>query len=234
MAELNGLLVIDKPQGVTSMDVVRVVRRTAGGVKTGHAGTLDPLATGVVICCIGRATKQVDSLMGLTKVYETCVDLSAFTSTDDREGPLEPVTVQDPPSEIRIRSVLPRFIGEIQQVPPTYSAVHVRGKRAYQLARRGQSVDIPPRSVRIDSIELITYDWPNATLRVTCGKGTYIRSIARDLGLALGTGGHAASLRRTAVGPFAAEQAILLDRVPNPVTQSDLRVWQHDDGTPER
>ena len=226
---LAGLIVVDKPVGVTSMDVVRRVRRAAGHrgrkhwVKAGHAGTLDPLASGVVLVCLGRATRQVGRLMDLGKVYEGVVDLSAFTATDDREGEPQPVAVDHPPSEGYIREVLDDFLGVIPQRPPAYSAIHIDGQRAYRLARRGEAVDLPTRPVRIDAIDPLRYAWPLLTLRIACGKGTYIRSLARDLGTRLGTGGHLASLRRTAVGPYTVDHAVTLDRFERPLVQGDLR-----------
>ncbi len=232
--DMHGLLVVDKPLGWSSMDVVRRVRRAIAlglaqrvalhRIKVGHAGTLDPLATGVVVCCVGRATRQVETLMGTAKVYEAQVDLSAFTATDDREGTLEPVTPPGglPPDEGTIDEALARFVGEIQQRPPAFSAVHVRGQRAYKLARRGVTVDLGLRIVRIDAIERLGYAWPMLSLRITCGKGTYIRSLARDLGVALGTGGHLAALRRTAVGRFTLAMAIDERRLALPITQGDL------------
>ena len=219
---MHGLLVVDKPLGWSSMDVVRRVRRAAGGVKTGHAGTLDPLATGIVVCCLGRATRCVEQLMGLVKIYEADVDLSAFTTTDDREGPREEVAVEAPPDEQVVRDALPGFIGHVEQVPPAFSAVHVDGERAYKRARKGQSVEIKPRTVRIDAIELLSYAWPHAVMRVTCGRGTYIRSLARDLGRALGTGGHLATLRRTAIGPYDLSAAVDEIRLTDPIAQNDL------------
>ena len=222
VTDLHGLLVVDKPLGLSSMDVVRRVRRAAGHCKTGHAGTLDPLATGVVICCLGKATKLIDRLMGLTKVYESEVDLSAFTTTDDREGEREELTVACPPSEAKLREVLATFVGEIEQRPPMFSAIHVEGQRAYKLARRGEEVELPSRPVRIDAIELLRYDWPIAAIRVICGKGTYIRSLARDIGKALGSGGHLASLRRTAVGDYTLATAVDDARLNDPITAADL------------
>ena len=219
---LTGLLVVDKPLGWSSMDIVRRLRRVTGGAKAGHAGTLDPLATGVVVCCLGKATKIIDSLMGLTKVYEAGVDFSAFTTTDDREGPREEVNITSPPTLDDLQQVLPRFIGEIDQKPPAFSALHIDGQRAYKLARRGEVVDIPSRKVRIDAIEILSYTWPIAELRITCGKGTYIRSLARDIGTALQTGGHLASLRRTAVGPYTLENTFDEARLELPVGESDL------------
>lgn len=200
------------------MDVVRRVRHLAGNCKTGHAGTLDPLATGVLICCLGRATRHVDRLMGLTKIYETMVDLSAFTNTDDAEGPREPMNVPQPPELQTVRAALDHLTGEIQQVPPAYSAIKVGGKRAYKLARQGEQFDLPARTVRIDSIEILSYEWPHLRLRIACGKGTYIRSLARQIGQILHTGGHLTQLRRTAIGPYTAEQATPLDRLPAPIT----------------
>ena len=204
------------------MAVVRYVRRAAGGVKTGHAGTLDPLATGVVVCCLGRATKSVEKLMGLPKVYEAEVDFSAVSNTDDLEGELATVPVAHPPDEQALRDALGGFIGEVQQVPPAFSAVHVNGRRAYKLARQGEEVKLEPRTVRIDEIELRSYHWPVASVRITCGRGTYIRSLARDLGTALGVGGYLKLLRRTAVGPYDLSMAADKERLSLPITQSDL------------
>lgn len=219
---MSGLLVVDKPLGWSSMDVVRKVRHAAGFVKTGHGGTLDPLATGVVICCIGSATKAVETLMGMPKVYDAKIDLSAFTKTDDAEADREEVEVATPPSEAQVRAALDTFLGEIQQVPPQYSAVHVDGKRAYKLARKGEAVELEPRTVRIDAIELLDYAWPHVHVRVTCGKGVYLRSLARDLGTVLGTGGYLTGLRRTAVGPYTVEEAVTAGRLLEPIGQFDL------------
>ena len=212
--DLHGLLVVDKPLGMSSMDVVRRVRRKAGHAKTGHAGTLDPLATGVLVVCMGKATKAVDRLMGMTKVYETVIDLSAFTNTDDAEGEREEVAVSDPPSEAQVLEVLAGLTGEVEQVPPAYSAIKVGGQRAYKLARKGDEVVMPSRIVRIDAIELVRYDWPELEVVVTCGKGTYIRSLARQIGTALGAGGYLTALRRTAIGPYRIDRAVTLDDLP--------------------
>jgi len=205
----HGVLVVDKPVGVSSADVVRAVRFGAGDCKTGHAGTLDPLASGVLVCCLGDATKLSERLMKGQKVYEAEVDLSAFTTTDDREGQRSEIAVaeEDRPTLDALHEAVGRFVGVIEQTPPAYSAAHVGGRRAYAIARQGGDVKLEPRAVRIDAIEVVAMDWPIARLVVTCGKGTYIRSIARDLGEALGTGGHLASLRRTRVGPFTVDEA---------------------------
>ncbi len=221
-SNLCGLIVVDKPIGLSSMDVVRRVRRAAGNCKTGHAGTLDPLATGVVICCLGKATKAVESLMGRPKVYDTTVDLSAFTTTDDLEGERIEVEVPEPPELGAVKDVLDHFRGEIDQTPPIYSAVHVNGQRAYKLARKGETVDMPTKTVRIDAVELLDYSYPMLTLRITCGRGTYIRSLGRDIGQKLNTGGHLAALRRTAVGDYTLDNAHPIERFEQPVTQDDL------------
>ncbi len=222
-AGLSGLLVVDKPLACSSMDVVRRVRHLAGGVKTGHAGTLDPLATGVVICCLGRATRCVPHLMGLTKVYEAQIDLSAFTTTDDREGVRHRVEVPQPPDRATLDGTLQQhFMGDIEQRPPAYSAVHVNGQRAYKRARRGESFELPSRTVHIHAIELTAYTWPIVVARITCGKGTYIRSLARDLGSAIGTGGHLSALRRLAVGDYDLSRAVDVWTLDRSLNQSDL------------
>jgi tRNA pseudouridine55 synthase len=222
LSSLCGLIVVDKPVGLSSMDVVRRVRRAAGKAKTGHAGTLDPLVTGVVICCLGKATKCVEKLMGQPKVYDTCVDLSAFTTTDDLEGERQEVDVPDPPNLQQVETVCKEFIGEIQQTPPAYSAIHINGQRAYKLARKGETVQMPVKTVRIDSIQVLEYAWPMLSLQIKCGRGTYIRSLGRDIGKKLGVGGHLASLRRTAVGEYTIERAHPIDRFESPITQDDL------------
>ena len=221
-SNLCGLIVVDKPVGLSSMDVVRRVRRAAGGCKTGHAGTLDPLATGVVICCLGKATKCVESLMGKPKVYDTTIDLSAFTTTDDLEGERIEVDCSKPPGLGAVKDACDQFRGEIEQTPPIYSAVHVNGQRAYKLARKGEAVDMPTKTVRIDAIELLDYTWPMLSLRITCGRGTYIRSLGRDIGVALGTGGHLAALRRTAAGDYTLDNAHPIERFDEPIAQGDL------------
>ncbi|TVQ51069.1 MAG: tRNA pseudouridine(55) synthase TruB [Phycisphaerales bacterium] len=239
-APLSGLLVLDKPVGISSMTAVAIVRRRAGRsaspsdsdarstrksrrVKTGHAGTLDPLASGVLVLALGKATKAIDQLMATDKRYETTIDLSAFTTTDDAEGDRTEVAVPEPPSRAKIEQALSRrFTGEIQQTPPAYSAVKVEGQRAYKLARRGDEVMVKPRVVTIHAINLLKYDWPELTIEVHCAKGVYIRALARDLGRALGTGGTCLSIRRTAVGPFTLEMAKSIDELPEVIGAADL------------
>ena len=223
-----GLLVIDKPLRRTSMDVCRAVRRrlVAGGapkrVKVGHGGTLDPLATGLLVILVGKATPLCERIMQGQKVYEARVDLSAFSTTDDAEG--ERTVVEAAPVErAALEAACAKFVGgAVMQTPPVYSAMKIGGRRAYDLARKGQEVVLQPRPVRIDAIEVMTYAWPVAELRVTCGKGTYIRSLARDLGVALGTGGMLTGLRRTRVGEFGIELAVTVESLPQVMGQADL------------
>ncbi|MFW5652824.1 MAG: tRNA pseudouridine(55) synthase TruB [Planctomycetota bacterium] len=223
-------MVIDKPLRLSSMGVIRVVRRRADGAKTGHAGTLDPLATGVLIVCIGKkATRSVDQLMGLPKRYIATVDLSAFTTTDDAEGERDEIVdpqldtdAPEVPTHARIVAAAAQWTGNIMQTPPAFSAIKVGGRRAYRMARGGEAVELSPRPVRIDQIDILEYTWPLLTIDVRCGKGTYIRSLARDLGRTLNTGGSLSALQRTEIGPYTIDQSIPLDDVPDPVRQSDL------------
>ncbi len=228
-ASPTGMLLVDKPLGVTSMGVCRVVRRRLvnGGapkrVKVGHGGTLDPLATGLlVVLCGRRATRLCGQVMDGAKRYTTEIDLAHFSTTDDSEGELTPVPVKGPPSPDAVAAACASFVGVIQQTPPAYSAMKVDGKRAYALARAGTPPTLEPRPVRIDAIELLDYDYPRLTIDVRCGKGTYIRSLARDLGGVLATGGRLTGLRRTEVAPFDIANAITLDDVPDPLTEADL------------
>ena len=187
--DLHGILVVDKPLGLTSMGVVRKVRFAAGHCKTGHAGTLDPLATGILVCCFGKATKAVSSLMDLNKEYLAEIDLSAWSQTDDAEGPIEPVEITSEPTVQRVSKTLESLTGHIEQTPPAYSAVKVDDQRAYKRARAGEEVQIKSRTVRIDQIQLLEYEFPHLKINVRCGKGTYIRSLARQIGSCLGVGG---------------------------------------------
>ena len=222
LTDLTGILVLDKDLGMSSMRAVEIARRRAGRAKAGHAGTLDPLATGVLVIAFGRATKAIDLLMATEKRYETDVDLSAFTTTDDREGERREVMIANPPAREKVESVLQNFRGTISQRPPAFSAIHVAGKRAYQLARNDTPPELPPRAVAVHEIALMAYDWPIARISMRTGKGFYVRSLARDLGVALGTGGHCATLRRTAVGPFTDRLARKLDELPEAIDESCL------------
>lgn len=210
---ISGWVVVDKPLGLTSTDVVARVRRLFNAQKAGHAGTLDPLATGVLPVALGEATKTVPFILDASKRYRFQVRFGEATATDDAEGV---VTATSPvrPSAAAIEAVLARFTGEIDQVPPAYSAIKVDGERAYDLARAGEAVALKPRRVRIDEIRLLGCpDGDHAELEILCSKGTYVRSLARDLALALGTVGHVSALRRIAHGPFREEVAIPLDKL---------------------
>ncbi|MEO1129959.1 MAG: tRNA pseudouridine(55) synthase TruB [Planctomycetota bacterium] len=199
------------------------MRRVTGGAKVGHAGTLDPLATGVLVLCLGKATKAIDRIMGTEKAYDTTIDLSAFSTTDDLEGDRTPIDVPTPPTRTTIETTLvEHFTGAIRQTPPAFSAVKVGGRRAYDLARKGHTPEIQPKTVHIHDITIRGYDWPSLTLAITCGKGTYIRSIARDLGTTLSTGGMLTRLVRTRVGDYTLDAATPLDDLPTEVTTDDL------------
>ena len=207
---VDGWLVLDKPIGMTSTHAVSVVKRAFGAKKAGHAGTLDPLATGVLPIALGEATKTVPFVMDGRKSYRFTVCWGVETDTDDAEG--QAVASSDVRPDIdSIRAALPRFIGTIMQTPPKFSAVKIAGERAYDLAREGEVVSLEPRPVEIDRLELVAVvDADHAEFVAECGKGTYVRSLARDLGRALGSCGHVSALRRTAVGPFTEQGATSL------------------------
>ena len=215
----DGVLVVDKPAGPTSFEVVRRVRRALGAAKAGHAGTLDPAATGVLAVCVGEAVKLQQWLSDGDKAYDATVAFGAATSTEDAEGE---VVARGDASGIRagdLRALLPRFTGELDQVPPMFSAVRVGGRRLHEAARAGEEVERAPRRVRIDALELDGVEPPGpdglvrARLRVRCGKGTYVRTLAADLGRALGVPAHLAALRRTMASGFTLDRAVPLDEV---------------------
>jgi tRNA pseudouridine55 synthase len=210
--EYHGLLALDKPHGITSRDAVdRALRWFPRGTRVGHTGTLDPLATGVLVLCVGHATRLTEYVQAMRKTYVADVVLGARSATDDAEGPITATSDVRPPDRTAIDSNLSLFVGTIEQVPPAYSAAKVTGRRAYDLARQGEAVDLAPRTVRIDRIDILNYAYPNLRLEVRCGKGTYIRSLARDLGDRLGCGAYLAGLRRTRVGSFTPDSAVPLD-----------------------
>ncbi|MBA4119941.1 MAG: tRNA pseudouridine(55) synthase TruB [Isosphaera sp.] len=233
MSTPAGILLIDKSLGDTSMHACRVVRarlRRGGApkrVRVGHAGTLDPLATGLLVVMIGPYTRMCAALMDQPKDYTATIDLSATSETDDAEGPLQPIAGAVPPTTEGLAGALAALTGVIMQRPPAYSALKLGGRRAYDLARRGSPIphDMPARPVRVDSITLLRYAWPTAEIAVTCGKGTYIRSLARDIGRGLGVGGYLAALRRTRVGDLRVADARTLGQLPDPLAQSDLTTF---------
>ncbi len=216
MEKPSGFLVLDKPAGVSSARALNAVkRRLPRSTKVGHAGTLDPFATGVLVVLVGAATRQCEAIMGLPKGYEAHLRLGATTATLDPESPeiaTSPPPV--PPSREAVLSVLERFRGEILQVPPAFSALKVAGRRAYDLARGGREVRLKPRMVRVYRLELLEYAWPAMNIALECGRGFYVRSLARDVGEALSTVAYLSALRRTFVGPFT--QNLSIRDVPDP------------------
>jgi tRNA pseudouridine55 synthase len=211
MTAESGLVVVDKPAGMTSHDVVARVRRVAGTRKVGHAGTLDPMATGVLVLGINRATRLLGHLMLTEKAYDATIRLGVATSTDDAEGEVLARAATDGLDEESIRRVLAGFVGEIDQVPTAVSAIKVDGVRAYQRVRDGEQVELEPRRVTIHELTVHDVSGPDVRISVRCSSGTYIRAIARDAGAALGVGGHLTALRRTAVGEFGLSEAHSLD-----------------------
>jgi tRNA pseudouridine55 synthase len=210
---LDGWLIVDKPAGIGSTDVVNRVRRAFDARKAGHGGTLDPLATGVLPIAFGAATKTVPYVMDGTKIYRFTLRFGEARDTDDADGTVTATTEARPDDEA-LRAALPDFTGDITQVPPAYSAVKLGGERAYDLAREGKVVELAPRPARVDRFELLARpDADHAEFEVQSGKGVYMRSLARDLARACGTLGHITALRRLRVGPFHAAAAIPLDRL---------------------
>jgi tRNA pseudouridine55 synthase len=196
---------------MTSRAVVdRALRWFPRKTKLGHTGTLDPLASGVMVLCLGRTTRLVEYVQRMNKAYHSIFTLGASSDTDDAEGTLRAVSSADP-GEAAVRRELAKLVGTLHQVPPAYSAAHVEGRRAYELARGGQEVQLEARPVQVYALKLVRYCYPEVEVEVECGKGTYIRSLARDLGTALGVGAYVSKLRRTRVGPFTPQQATPLD-----------------------
>ena len=210
--DVSGWLIVDKPAGVTSTSVVNKVRWALDARKAGHAGTLDPDATGVLAVALGEATKTVAILTDALKCYDFVVNWGAETATDDASGQVVRRS-ETRPDRAAIEAALPGYVGEIMQVPPAFSAVKVDGARAYDLAREGEDPDLAARPLWVESLSLIEADGDTARLEMVCGKGGYVRSIARDLGRDLGCLGHVASLRRTWSGPFEVEDGVSFDGI---------------------
>lgn len=211
-----GIVVVDKPAGWTSHDVVGRIRRLAGTRKVGHAGTLDPMATGVLVVGVGRATRLLGHLSGADKEYLATIDLGASTVTDDAEGEITATADASALTEDQVRAAMLPLTGAIEQVPSSVSAIKVDGKRSYARVRSGEDVVLKPRPVTVSRFELTSFDpgeRARADVRVVCSSGTYVRALARDLGAALGTGGHLTMLRRTRVGGFTLDQARSLDQL---------------------
>jgi tRNA pseudouridine55 synthase len=223
--EVSGWLVIDKPAGITSTAIVNKVRWAFDAQKAGHAGTLDPAATGVLAIALGEATKTVPYITDALKCYRFTVTFGAATTTDDAEGEvLETSPLR--PTDAAIAAALPAFRGDIQQVPPQFSAVKVDGERAYDLAREGETMDLAARPLWVDSLDVIARpDADHVELEMVCGKGGYVRAIARDLGRALGCLGHVQALRRTWSGPFDADRGVSLDLIDKLARSAELDAY---------
>jgi tRNA pseudouridine55 synthase len=217
-----GLLNINKPPGLTSRDVVNRVQRLARPHKVGHAGTLDPLATGVLVIAIGQATRLIEYVHRLPKTYRATFLLGKASDTEDIAGNVVDLPDAKVPTDDEIRDALPQFIGAIAQRPPAYSALKVGGKRAYALARRGEALELEPRSVQIYEINLIRYQYPELELLIHCGSGTYVRSLGRDIARALGTDAVMAALTRQAIGPFGIEAAVAYADLDTQLVQERL------------
>jgi len=224
---MTGFLLIDKPDGPTSHDVVNTVRRATGEKRVGHAGTLDPFATGLLLVGVGReATREFPKLVGLDKEYEAVFALGATSDTDDRTGRVVATENTQNPTDEDIQRAMQTLVGEIEQLPPNYSAIKVGGRKAYDAARKGETLELKPRRVTVHSFELlkpITHT-PSPTLhvRIHCSTGTYIRALARDLGAKLGTGGYVQELRRTTIGSWKIEEATVLSALNKESVQGRL------------
>lgn len=227
------ILSIDKPYAMSSFGALAHIRylltkKMRYKVKVGHAGTLDPLATGVLILCTGKKTKEIETLQAHTKEYVATLQLGASTASHDMEHPVDEVFPTEQITRERIEQVLTSFVGDVQQVPPVYSAVCVNGKRAYQLSRKGKDFEIKAKTVHIEEIELLHFDeeMMQMSIRVVCGKGTYIRSLARDIGEALDSAAYLTSLCRTRVGDISLSQCITLEQFPKWLEQQDLELLE--------
>lgn len=217
--ERGGVLILDKPEGITSAGAAARMKKLLAPRKIGHTGTLDPFATGVLVLCLNEATRAADQIAGLSKVYRATLRFGVETDTLDRTGR---VTAQSALtfSEEDLTGVLQAFSGECVQTVPKFSAVRVEGRRLYELSRKGIEVELPERSVCIHSIEMQSFRWPESVIEVCCSKGTYIRQLASDIGRKLGSGAHLSALRRTSVGPFTLERAIRLDETTSALSAS--------------
>jgi tRNA pseudouridine55 synthase len=229
----NGVINVDKPAGITSHDVVARVRRLLPKkTKVGHTGTLDPLATGVLLVAVGSATRLIQFTHGWPKTYETEITLGATSDTDDVTGritktppnlPLSGEEKKFPPDKGEVKGVLKKFTGTIQQTPPAYAAIKIKGKKLYEYARAGEQVEIKPRPITIHALELLEYTYPTLQLRVRCSSGTYIRALARDIGETLGCGGYLTTLRRTAIGSFDTLGSIQLNSLTSETLPQHLQ-----------
>ena len=210
---VSGVLVVDKPIGLTSHDVVQIIRRGTGIRRAGHTGTLDPRASGVLVVLIGPAVRLSEYVSASDKRYQATIQLGRSTDTYDSEGTVIKATPVENISEEQFNEILQSYVGEIQQVPPPYSAVKVKGKKAYEMARKGKPVDLEPRIINVFNLEILEWAPPEVVIDVYCSSGTYVRSLANDLGDSLGTGAHLIGLRRTKSGQFTLRDAVSLRRL---------------------
>lgn len=219
----SGLINVYKPQGISSRRVVDHVQRLVRPAKAGHAGTLDPLASGVLVVCVGQATRLIEYVQQQTKQYRGTFLLGRRSDTEDIEGQVEELPSPPEPSVEQLEAALANFVGEIQQRPPAFSALKVEGKRAYDLARQGRQVELKPRPVTVYSLKLLAYAYPLFQLDIACSAGTYIRSLGRDLAESLGTAAVMSALERTAVGRFTVEKAVPMDALTPETWRSHLQ-----------
>ncbi len=222
MTQVSGLLLVDKPRGVTSHGVVTKIRKLLKGIKVGHTGTLDPLATGLLIVLIGKATRFSEYFLKLDKCYSVTAELGLVSDTYDVDGNLSRVNCE-PIKRSDLLKVLPKFHGEIEQVPPPFSAVRIKGKRAYQLAREGKPVQLSPRRVRIHSVRLSDFNYPEFKLEVCCSSGTYIRSLIHDIGKSLNCGAVVTELRRTFIGNIPVKDAVPVKKIEDAGVEKFLK-----------
>jgi tRNA pseudouridine55 synthase len=218
---VSGVLVVDKPVGLTSHDVVQIIRRGTGIRRAGHTGTLDPRASGVLVVLIGPAVRLSEYVSASDKRYQATIRLGSSTDTFDAEGRITSSASVENITEERFEEILDRYVGEIEQVPPPYSAIKVGGRKAYEMAREGEEVNLEPRIIQVYSLELLDWDSPEAVVDVFCSSGTYVRSLANDLGNALGVGAHLVGLRRTKSGRFTLRDAVPLRRLQESFVAGD-------------
>lgn len=218
---VSGVLVVDKPVGMTSHDVVQIIRRGTGIRRAGHTGTLDPRASGVLVILIGPAVRLSEYVSASDKRYQATVRLGKSTDTFDSEGRITATASPDRITEMQFEEALEQFVGEIQQVPPPYSAIKVQGRKAYEMARGGEEVELEPRTINVYSLELLEWAPPEAVIDVFCSSGTYVRSLANDLGAALGCGAYLVGLRRTKSGRFTLRDAVPLRRLQESFNSGD-------------
>jgi len=218
---MNGLLLVNKPIGISSFDVIRQLRRSTGVRKIGHAGTLDPLASGLMLMLFGTATKKAETLTKLDKRYVAEVQLGANSTTGDNEGEKTPVSDRVPSFE-EVEAAIAQLTGEITQVPPAYSAIKINGREAYKRMRAGEAVEMPPRRVTVHEHVLISYDYPRVEVEAHVSSGTYIRTLAEDLGKLLGTGAYLTGLVRTECGRYSLQEAVVLDEADAAMVEQKL------------